>query len=171
MTPSRIKQCFIAIAALCMLSIGSAALAQYVWLDEKGNKQYSDMPPPTSIPAKSILKMPGKFSVPSADVSSSNAQSNDAQNNDKSPPTLADQNAAYKKRQDDQAAKEKKAADNARDAASKARNCDTARAYQRTLDSGQRIAQMDKNGQRAYFDDSQRDQASRDNKRVLEECK
>lgn len=166
MTAIRLKLFFMTTAALCMLSIGSAALAQYVWLDEKGTKQYSDMPPPTSVPAKHILKMPGNFSVPNSDVSSVPADSKD-----KAPPTLAEQNAAFKKRQDEQAAKDKKAADSAKEAADKAKNCESARAYQRTLDSGQRIAQVDKNGQRTIFDDSQREQASRDNKRVLDECK
>lgn len=171
MNAIRLKQFFIATAALCMLTIGSAALAQYVWLDEKGTKQYSDLPPPTSVPAKRILKMPGNFSLPSADTSAAAADSKDAQNKDKAPPTLAEQNAAFKKRQDEQAAKDKKAADSAKDAADKAKNCENARAFQRTLDSGQRLAQTDKNGQRAVFDDSQRAQASRDNKQVLDGCK
>ena len=166
MTAIRLKHFFITTAALCMLSIGSAALAQYVWLDEKGIKQYSDMPPPTSVPAKRILKMPGNFSAPNSDADSTPPDSKD-----KAPPTLAEQNAAFKKRQDEQAAKDKKAADSAKEAADKAKNCANARSYQRTLDSGQRIAEIDKNGQRAIFDDSQREQASRDNKRVLDECK
>jgi len=168
MTAIRLTHCFVATAAVCLLSIGSAALAQsqYIWLDEKGTKQYSDMPPPTSVPAKRILKMPGNFSVPSSDPGSGPADSKD-----NAPPTLAEQNAAFKKRRDEQAAKEKKAADNAKEAADKTKNCESARAYQRTLDSGQRIAQVDKNGERAVFDDKQREQASRDNKRLLDECK
>jgi len=170
MTAIRLHQFFIASAALCMLGIGSAALAQYVWLDEKGGKQYSDMPPPASVPAKRILKMPGKLSVPGADAGSTPADGKDAQNKDQAPPTLAEQNAAFKKRQDEQAAKDKKTADSAKEAADKAKNCENARAYQRTLDSGQRIAQTDKNGQRAFLDDSHREQASRDNRKVLGEC-
>ena len=42
------------------LSLGaSAALAQYIWLDSKGVKQYSDRPPPPSVPTSKILKAPG----------------------------------------------------------------------------------------------------------------
>lgn len=171
----RIKHFFITTATFCLLGIGSAALAQYVWLDDKGSKQYSDMPPPTSVPAKRILKMPGNFSIPSADISPNKAERSDTQNGtqsmEKVPPTLAEQNAAFNKRQSDQAEKDKKAADNAKIAANKAKSCESARAFQRNLDSGQRIAQVDKNGQRAFFDDSQRDQASRDNRQVLDECK
>lgn len=171
----RIKHLFLTTATICLLGIGSAALAQYVWLDEKGSKQYSDMPPPTSVPAKRILKMPGNFSIPSSDISPNTAESGDTQNGtqstEKTPPTLAEQNAAFTKRQSEQAEKDKKAADSAKMAANKARNCDGARAFQRTLDSGQRIAQIDKNGQRAFFDDSQRNQATRDNKQALDDCK
>ncbi|MGS0740303.1 DUF4124 domain-containing protein [Glaciimonas sp. GG7] len=166
MTPIRVKQFLLVTTTLCILSIASAALAQYVWLDEKGNKQYSDMPPPTSVPAQRILKMPGTFSIPPADTSTTlgNAVNN-------TPTTLAEQNAAFNKRQIDQAEKDKKASESAKEAASKAKNCDIARAYQRTLDSGIRMAQLDNNGQRAFLNDGQRKQASRDNKQVLDDCK
>ena len=33
--------------------------AQYVWLNDKGVKQYSDMPPPAAVPNQRILKSPG----------------------------------------------------------------------------------------------------------------
>ena len=36
-------------AALALASFATAAVAQYVWLDEKGTKQFSDMPPPASV--------------------------------------------------------------------------------------------------------------------------
>ncbi|KAF3996282.1 DUF4124 domain-containing protein [Glaciimonas immobilis] len=154
-----------------MLCIGSAAMAQYIWLDEKGIKQYSDMPPPLSVPVKRILKMPGNFSVPATAANGDPKDDKDAQNVAKAPPTLIEQNAAFNKRKNEQAEKDKKATDAAKSATNKTKACDSARAYQRTLNSGQRIAQIDKNGQRAFFDDNQRQQASRENQQVLDECK
>ncbi|UUZ48461.1 DUF4124 domain-containing protein [Massilia sp. B-10] len=39
-----------------MLMLVSLAQAQYVWVDEKGVKQFSDRSPPSNIPAKNILE-------------------------------------------------------------------------------------------------------------------
>ena len=47
-----------ALLASLWLSMASAH-AQYVWVDEKGLKQYSDRAPPASVPLKRILKAPG----------------------------------------------------------------------------------------------------------------
>lgn len=174
MNQLRMKHLVIAATTLCLFSVASAALAQYVWLDETGIKQYSDMPPPVSVPVKRILKMPGSFSVPSYEAGPTPTATNGenaASDVDKAPPTLAEKNAAFNKRKTDQAEKDKKLADSAKNAATKTKACDSARAFQRTLSSGQRIAQADKNGQRAFLDDNQRDQAARDNQQVLDECK
>ena len=174
MTQLRIKHLIIAATTLCLFNVASAALAQYVWLDETGIKQYSDMPPPISVPIKRILKMPGSFSVPSSEAGSPTTAvngENAASDADKAPTTLAEKNTAFKKRKTDQAEKDKKLADSAKNAATKTKSCDSARAFQRTLSSGQRVAQVDKNGQRAFLDDNQRSQATRDNQQVLDGCK
>ena len=44
------------ISALFAFGITGHALAQYVWVDDKGNKQYSDTAPPASVPKNRILK-------------------------------------------------------------------------------------------------------------------
>ncbi|BBB67028.1 hypothetical protein UNDYM_2775 [Undibacterium sp. YM2] len=41
------------------LAFCAVAHAQYVWIDDKGNKQFSDLPPPKSVPKDKILKAPG----------------------------------------------------------------------------------------------------------------
>ena len=170
MNANRLQQLFSITATCVLLSCATNALAQYIWLDEKGVKQYSDLPPPPSVPLKQILKTPG-HKLPPTPVT--NETNNDHSNVDpavKAPPTLAEKNAASQKRKEEQAAKEKKAAEEAKIASDKATNCARARANQRTLDSGQRITQTDANGQRSYVSDEQRAQQTQENQRVLSEC-
>lgn len=44
-------------------AIALPALAQYAWLDARGVRQFSDRPPPPSVPDHRILKAPGKPST------------------------------------------------------------------------------------------------------------
>lgn len=153
-------------AATVMLTAAAAhlpACAQYVWLDDKGTKQYSDMPPPASVPASRIIKQPGKWTPPATADEKPAAASGGM--------SVAEQNADFKKRQAERAEKEAKAAEEARQAADKAKNCERARNYQRLLDSGERINQTDKSGERTFLTDEQRAQELRDVKRMLEQCK
>jgi hypothetical protein len=170
-------------AALAALTLATAACAQYVWLNENGVKQYSDMPPPSSVPDNRILKQPGRIpdSVPQAIASPAEtgsegtagaaADAPSASSKEKAPMTTAERNADFQKRKIEQADKEKKAADDAKRAADKAKNCDRARAYQRALDSGQRLGNTDKNGERYYLSDEQRAQEAQATRNILNDCK
>ncbi|HYD60055.1 MAG TPA: DUF4124 domain-containing protein [Noviherbaspirillum sp.] len=157
-----------AAAAAAAVFIPFSASAQYVWIDEKGTKQFSDMPPPASVPSNRILKQPGGTPALKASQEASEEKPSAPA---RAEPTIAERNADFRKRKAEQAEKEKKAAEEAAHVADKAKNCDRAREYQRTLDSGERIARLDKNGERAYLSDEQRLQESRDNRRVLDDCK
>lgn len=143
------------------------AAAQYVWLDEKGTKHFSDMPPPPSVPRGRILKQPGGAPPAAPQESVEEKPATPA----KPEPTLAEKNAEFRKRKAEQAEKEKKAAEEAVRAADNAKNCERAREYQRSLDSGERIVRTDKNGERAYLSDEQRARESRDNRRIIDDCK
>lgn len=149
-------------AALYALCLSSAAFAQYVWLDEKGTKQYSDMPPPPIVPSSRILKQPAGSPTPVQDSAATTP---------KSELTAAERNADFRKRKAEQAEKEKKAADDAKAAEEKAKNCERARDFQRSLESGERIARTDKNGERSFLTDEQRAQELREAKRVLADCR
>lgn len=46
------------LAATALMAFASMAQAQYMWIDDKGLKQFSDRPPPPSVPLKHILKAP-----------------------------------------------------------------------------------------------------------------
>jgi hypothetical protein len=165
-------------AALAALSLCSVAFAQYVWLDEKGVKQFSDRPPPSSVPVNRILKEPGGAARSAA---RSDATANEKADNsssapsapakDKAPMTTAEKNADFQKRRAEQAEKEKKAEEQARAVAEKARNCERADSYQRVLESGERVVRTDRSGERMHITDEQRAREINDNKRLLQDCK
>lgn len=160
-----------ATAALMTLYAPSAALAQYAWLDERGVKQYSDMPPPPSVPASRILKQPrggAPAAAPSPPAADTDEKPADAVKTDQS---AAEKNAEFRKRKAEQAEKEKKAAEEAKVAADKSKNCERARDYHRSLEAGERISQTGKDGERAFLTDEQRAQELRDARRILDDCK
>jgi hypothetical protein len=157
--------------ASAILACGcSGALAQHVWLNDKGIKQYSDMPPPPGTPASRVLQSPGSRAAapapPAAPAAPAASTAVPA-----AAPSVAERNAAFEKRRIEQAEQETKAGEQARLAADNARNCEQARAYQRTLASGERIAKLDKNGERAYLSDQDRAQEMATAQRVLAQCK
>lgn len=163
----QLKHLAAAAAAFAALSTAGAAFAQYVWIDEKGVKQFSDMPPPASVPAGRILKQPGgkPAEAPAEGTAPPPAQPAKAEM------TTAEKNAEFRKRKTEQAEKEKKAAEEARASADKAKNCERARDYLRALESGERLTRTDRNGERAFLSDEQRQQETKETRRVLQDCK
>ena len=164
--------------ALTMLvgSLANPAMAQYVWTDAKGSKQYSDMPPPSSVPSNRILKRPGSVAVGATatrapvDDDGSVAPVEGATKTGAAM-TIAERNADYQKRKIEQAEKDKKVADSARAAAEKSTNCEKMQSYGRTLDEGMRISSLDKNGERSFMTDEQRATEMQKNQRALKDCK
>ncbi|MEO6354052.1 MAG: DUF4124 domain-containing protein [Burkholderiaceae bacterium] len=172
MNHSYFKRITIFVISSLLIGLSSHAGAQYVWLNDKGVKQYSDMPPPITVPNQRILKSPGPVTRAHTPASVSAGSGNTAAvEKAKLPMTTAEKNADFQKRRMEQAEKDQKAADEARIANDKSKNCERASAYQKALDSGQRISRQEKDGQRAYLSDAQRTQESRDTKRILSECK
>ena len=166
-----IKHLLFAALALTTLHLPGAALAQYAWIDERGTKQFSDMPPPPSVPASRILKQPGVRTPPPAGQEAPPATQESPAPAAKTELSAAEKNAEFRKRKSEQAEKEKKAADEAKLAADKSKNCDRARDYHRSLEAGERITRTAKNGERAFLTDEQRAQELRDARRMLEDCK
>lgn len=162
------------IAILITSSCAMSALAQYVWLDEQGHKQYSDMPPPASVPTSKILKGKGSAS-PAPAPAGGEQQAADDQSADKAKPankpaTLADKEADYQKRKLEQEKKNKEAADKEKAAAEKQKNCERARAYNKALESGQRINHINAAGERSYISDEERARETEESRRLLEKC-
>lgn len=161
------------LAGGALLAVSAQALAQYMWVDEKGIKHLSDQPPPPSVPDKRILKAPGKplfdpnAPAPAADGDAASSPTADAK---PKTPTLAERNADYNKRQAEAAKKAQLASEDAAHKAAVAANCDAARNNQRALDQGVRLSTYDKDGQRSIMDDEQRAAAAAKNQKVLADC-
>ncbi|GGC92865.1 DUF4124 domain-containing protein [Undibacterium terreum] len=156
-------------SVLMSFFVCASAFAQYVWVDEKGVKQYSDTPPPKSVPNNRILKSPGKASIeaPSQDNA---APAPDADQAPK-PVTTASRNEDFMKRKAEQAEKDKKAEEEKRIASQKKTNCERASSYQKSLESGVRIATTDSKGERSYLTDEQRAKELADARRTTADCK
>jgi hypothetical protein len=167
-------------ATLCLFTAAallgaSQASAQYIWLNEKGVRQYSDIPPPASVPNNRILKQPGGIMPPASASNDAAQESTDGlektPEKTRQPLTAAEKNAEFQKRRMEQAEKDKKAAEQQQQAAEKAKNCERAQTYQRSLESGERLARTAKNGERYYLNEQQRSQEMQENKRFLDTCK
>lgn len=153
---------FLRFVACALLAAGcGGALAQHVWMDNKGVKQFSDMPPPPGTPANRVLQSPGPRTTPPLPPATEKLAE----------PSIAERNAAFEKRRTEQAERENKASEQARVAGDNARNCEQARSYERTLASGQRISKLDKNGERAYMSDQEKAQEMATAQRVMAQCK
>ncbi|MTV38380.1 DUF4124 domain-containing protein [Duganella radicis] len=155
--------------AVLLLVTTPLALAQYMWIDEKGVKQLSDRPPPPNVPEKRILKAPGKplFNPNATEPESAAADTPAA----KPAPTLAERNADFNKRKAEAAETAKQAAATAQRKADEAANCNAARQNQQALDQGLRLSTYDKNGERGYMNDEQREELRKNTQKVLAECK
>ena len=160
-----------ALAAGLLLAASSLAMAQYIWVDNKGVKQLSDRPPPPDIPEKHILKAPGKPLFNPNAPADAEATPAPAESETKKAPTLAERNVDFNKRKAEREAAEKKAADEARQKADHAANCDATRQNQLALDQGIRMSSYDKNGERGIMDDQQRAEQARRNQKILADCK
>lgn len=150
-----------------LLAFASLAQAQYVWINDKGVKEYSDRSPPASVPLKNILKAPN--GQPTA-ASLPAAQAAEAAN-PKTAPTLAERDADYNKRLKDKADQDKQDKEAQDTKAALAQICERARAAKRSLDSGARIRTADSNGERTFMSDEQRAAESKKADQVLAACK
>lgn len=153
------------LAAFVFATVASSAFAQYIWLNENGVKQYSDSPPPASVPKNRIIKENGRmpsYAPPTAagDKAASASASM----------TTAEKNADFNKRRMEQEKKEKEEAEKAKQAAEKAKYCERVRNYNRTLASGGRVAQVDSKGERSFMSDEQRAKEIQEAQQALGEC-
>lgn len=163
------------IAAILMLFIQSSQ-AQYVWLNEKGAKQYSDQPPPKTVPRDRIIKAPGSQTrmIEAAATTESASNTNSTKSEiDKlqKPATLASKNEDFNKRKIAKEEAEKKAEAEKQANQDKEKNCARARAYQQSIEGGMVIATRDQNGERVILDETQRARELADAKKITSECK
>lgn len=155
------------------LLLSQSVMAQYIWLNEKGIKQYSDTPPPASVPRDKIIKTPfGTARAVSAAAPAENTSATSASNPKlEKPVTIASKNEDFNKRKLAKEEAEKKSADEKQQNADKAKNCERAKSYKQSLDEGMLIMSRDKNGERIPLDEAQRAREMADVKKVLADCR
>jgi hypothetical protein len=159
------------LAATALMAFASLAQAQYMWIDEKGIKQFSDRAPPASVPLKNILKapkgVPSAANMPAEPPAAGAAQAAKP----KEAPSLADRNADFNKRAKETAEREQKDKEEQQAKADKSENCERARATRQNIDSGVRISHTEKNGERGIMSDEQRAAEAKKADKVLAGCK
>jgi hypothetical protein len=158
------------LVVFAMASTGAQALAQYVWTNEKGVRQYSDQPPPASVPDSRIIRgknMPAA-TPPAAGVAPAGASA--APTAKPAAPSLTERNADFNKRRAQQAENDKKAAEEEKLAQQKKSGCERAANYKRTLESGARISRINGKGEQAVLNEEQRVQELREAEKALEAC-
>ncbi|GGE74512.1 DUF4124 domain-containing protein [Massilia psychrophila] len=152
------------LAAGALLVLSTLAQGQYMWIDEKGIKQFSDRAPPASVPLKNILKAPrgvasaamGLATAPAGTMASDGGDAPADAKPKQAAPTVAERNADYRKRARDKRESEQKESDERIAKAGQLENCERARSAKQSIDSGARIGIRDKSGERGFMTDEQR---------------
>lgn len=184
-------------AAVAMLLAAGLAQAQFVWVDPKGVRHYSDQPPPPGTPPARILKAPGLPTIsvqPAAPAATAPAARSalplpaplvpanpaspaapgdpaaNAKQATKAPQTLAEKDADFRKRLKDSQEANLKTQEQARIAAQKTEHCGEVRRAKQMLDSGIRIADVGTDGQKRYLSDAERTQRSARANAMAAEC-
>ena len=154
------------VAGGALLVFANLSHAQYVWVDAKGMKQFSDRPPPPGTPQKNILKARG---MPTAAEPAPAAIAEAPAAPKAAPPTLADREADYRKRKTEQAEAEQKASADAAQAKNKAAACSAARQNKTMIDTG--APMRDTDPERSWLSDKQRaERRSAAEKTIAEHC-
>lgn len=168
-TKFKLALTFMAASALFTLN----SQAQYVWVNEKGMKQFSDVPPPKGTPKERILKAPGVRQ--NVEEKGTATEKNEVSKSEieklQKPETLASKNEDFNKRRIAREESEKKAAQEQQLNQDKQKNCGKAKAYQQSLESGMPILTRNQNGERIILDETQRNQELAEAKKILNECK
>lgn len=166
---------------LVACTVSTSLFAQWQWLDKDGRKVYSDRPPPTDIPAKSILRQPaGRSTMPTQiapvvpDGADKPAVAASAAAATASGPKGSgmDKELEEKKKKAAQAELAKKKAQEEQVAQAKAENCVRAKQAKATYESGIRIARTNEKGEREMLDESARAAESKRVQAVIDaDCK
>jgi len=167
-----------ALGATLLFLAATAAQAQYVWIGPGGTRQYSDRPPPPGTPAGKIVKAPGRANpelapAPPAVMPADGSATDPAAKPlpPKGPPTLAEQEAAYRARTKARDEANLKAQEEAQRTRQLAERCNAARETQAQLASGTRIARYGQDGQKTYMTDAERATRAAQVNQALQDCR
>lgn len=140
--------------------LATPVLAQWQWLDKEGRKVFSDRPPSSDVPQKSILREP-QFKVRSASQgmavdTPAPAASAPAVKASMSKPFAKDAELEARKKQADALEESRKQGEASKLASARADNCERTKKGQIALNSGMRIATINAKGEREFMDDAAR---------------
>ncbi len=171
----KFRHLLIPLIPLVLLGATGSALAQWQWVDHDGRKVFSDRPPPSDIPERSILRRPhvtldSEISgTPPAGAAASAVKAPKASaSGAQQVPKGQDATLEARKKAADEEAAANKAAEAERQAQARRDNCQRAKQAQNTLDSGIRIAQVNAQGERIIMDDAARAAETRRNQAILQ---
>jgi len=164
----RIRQLLHFTVGLAFTLAAAGASAQYVWVDAKGSRNYSDRPPPPGTPAGKILKAPKGMEQIMAAAAGPATPSPEQEEAAKS---LAVREENYQKRRQESAESAKKAQDEAERAVSKQEHCNAARAAKAQLESGMRVRSAKSADPYAVMDDKERSSEIARANKALANCR
>lgn len=136
------------------LLVAGSACAQYKWTDQNGRVQYSDTPP-AGVNAAPVRQRSAPLPrAESSDKDDAKDAKDDGKDAKKGPLTPAEQDAAFRKRQQEAAKDRDKQAQAEKDAQTKKDNCSRAQAAARSFETG-RVVRTDAQGENYYLDEAQ----------------
>lgn len=150
---------------LMAMALSSNALALWKWIDANGQTQYSDRPPPASVPQDRILERPSGYAPPAALP----ARVTPPEQPQVDPQT---QELERLRQQQESEAARQRAAVEQENARRKAEACEQAKHALEVYNSGVRIRDIDENGEYIYLNDAQIQSRRQDAQgKVNEYCK
>jgi hypothetical protein len=155
------------ILSLCLAT--PSLWAQWAWRDANGTVQYSDTPPPSSVPQHRIVKQPGIAADATPAVDTTRASS--PAESEAGTPSWVEQNAEFMRRREQRLEQEKKAKEQKQAAAEKKKNCAQARENLRLLETGRPIRQAAANGGMEHMSDGQRAAEVKRMRDYLKDCR
>jgi len=148
----------IALFAVAFLVVWSAQAQVYKCVDADGKVVYSQDPCPANMKSGTISRRgPSAPAAPPADSSADKAPKGDAAKS-AAPKTAAEQEQAFRKRQQDQAKAAKESEQKSAEAQRKAENCRNARERLTQYEIGGRQSRINAQGERYYLEDAQIEQ-------------
>jgi hypothetical protein len=162
------------VCATSGLLLPTSVSAQWKWKDKNDRIQYSDTPPPSSVPESAILQKPhagGPSKASFTPTASASASAPMMAASGASAPKLVDPEleAKRKKAEQDQLAKQK--AEEEKRVAAKRDNCNRAKSQMRALDDGVRVTHTNEKGEREILDDKARaEETARTREAIVNNC-
>jgi Skp family chaperone for outer membrane proteins len=148
----------IALFAVAFLAAAGAQAQVYKCVDAAGKVVYSQDPCPANMKSDTMSRnRPSAPAAPPADSSADKAAKGDAAKS-AAPKTAAEQEQAFRKRQQDQAKAAKESQQKSAETQRKEENCRGARERLAQYEIGGRLSRINAQGERYYLDDAQVEQ-------------